>query len=146
MKEDEKILKFLNNTCSIAVIGMKDNDYEISYRVSEYLSTQGYEIYPVNPKKAGKEALGRKFSVKVSEIEEKIDLVQIFRRPEFLPAHASEILKMKQLPKYVWFQMGIYSHKAANMLEENGIEVIQDRCMFVEHRRLKNRLAEKDNG
>jgi hypothetical protein len=142
MKEDEKILKILKNTHSIAVIGMKDNDAEISYRVPEYLQTQGYDIFPVNPGKAGKEALGKKFFMKVSDITEKIDLVEVFRRSEFLEKHAEEILQIKQLPKYVWFQSGIYNDKAAKMLEEKGIEVVQDRCMFAEHKRLKSRFAE----
>ena len=140
MEKDEKILKFLKNTHSIAVIGMKDNDEEISYRVPEYLSAQGYEIYPVNPGKAGKEVLGKKFFAKVSDIEDNIDLVEVFRRSEFLAGHAGEILQMKHLPKYVWFQSGIYDDNAAKLLEEKGIEVIQDICMFAEHKRLKSRL------
>lgn len=140
MEEDEKIIKILKNTQSIAVIGMKDNDAEISFRVPEYLSTQGYEIYPVNPGKAGKTALGKNFSAKVSDIEEKIDLVEVFRRSEFLIKHTAEILQMKHLPKYAWFQSGIYDDSAAKLLEEKGIEVVQDRCMFAEHKRLKSRI------
>lgn len=140
MEEDEKLINILKNTRSIAVIGMKDNDAEISYRVPEYLSSQGYEIYPVNPGKTGRKALGKKFTAKVFEIKDKIDLVEIFRRSEFLTEHAKEILKMKPLPKYVWFQSGIYNDGAAKMLEEKGIEVVQDSCMLVEHKRLKNRI------
>lgn len=138
--ENEKIHEILKNTRTIAVIGMKDGDSEIAFRVPEYLKSSGYEIYPVNPGKAGKEALGKEFKAKVFEIEDKIDLVEIFRRSEFLKEHALEILKMKPLPKYVWFQSGIYDDEAAKMLEEKGIDVIQDRCMMVEHRRFKTRL------
>lgn len=140
MEEDEKLINILKNTRSIAVIGMKDNDAEISYRVPEYLSSQGYEIYPVNPGKTGRKALGKEFTAKVFEIKDKIDLVEIFRRSEFLTEHAKEILKMKPMPKYVWFQSGIYNDGAAKMLEEKGIEVVQDSCMLVEHKRLKNRI------
>lgn len=139
--ENEKILEMLKNTRTIAVIGMKDGGAEIAFHVPEYLKSSGYEIYPVNPGKAGKEALGKKFTAKVFEIEDKIDLVEIFRRSEFLKEHAQEILKMKPLPKYVWFQSGIYDDEAAKMLEEKGIDVIQDRCMMVEHRRFKTRLS-----
>ena len=146
MKEDDKLIKILRNTRSIAVIGMKDNDAEVSFRVPEYLKSQGYEIYPVNPGKIGKQALGKDFSQKVSDIEEKIDLVEVFRRSKFLVEHAGEILQMKQLPKYVWFQSGIYNDEAAIMLEENGIEVVQDKCMLVEHRRLKNKILNTDKG
>ena len=76
------------------------------------------------------------------EIEDKIDLVEIFRRSELLLEHAEEILKMTPLPKYVWFQSGIYNDEAAKMLEEKGIDVIQDKCMMVEHRRFKTRLSD----
>lgn len=146
MKEEEKLLKILRNTRSIAVIGMKDNNKEVSFRVPVYLKSQGYEIYPVNPKKTGKQALGKDFSSKVCNIEAKIDLVEIFRRSKFLVEHAGEILQMKKLPKYVWFQSGIHNKEAAKMLEENGIEVIQDKCMLVEHRRLKNKILNTDKG
>jgi len=146
MEEDEKLIKILKNTRSIAVIGMKDNDTEVSFRVPEYLKSQGYDIYPVNPGKMGKQALDRDFYLKVSDIEAKIDLVEVFRRSEFLIQHAHEILQMQQLPKYVWFQSGIYNDEAAKMLEDSGIEVVQDKCMLVEHRRLKNKILNTDKG
>ncbi|MFI5212309.1 MAG: CoA-binding protein, partial [Ignavibacteria bacterium] len=69
-------------------------------------------------------------------ITEKIDLVNIFRRPDYLVSHAKEILLMNPLPKYVWFQLGIYNDEAAKMLEEKGIQVIQNRCIMVEHANL----------
>ncbi len=135
-KDDkEKVLEMLKNSKTIAVIGMKDNELETAYKVPYYLSKHGYEIFPVNPKMAGNEAFGRKFTAKVNEIKEKIDLVNIFRRPEFLIEHAREILKMKPLPKYVWFQLGIVNNEAAKMLEDKGIKVIQDECIMVEHSR-----------
>jgi len=139
--KNEKILEIFKNTRTIAVIGMKDGDAEVSFRVPEYLKESGYDIYPVNPGKTGREALGKKFRAKVFEIKEKIDLVEIFRRSEFIVEHAKEIMKMKPLPKYVWFQSGIYNDEAAKMLEEKGIGVIQDRCMLVEHKRFKTRIA-----
>ncbi len=145
MDDDAKILRFLKKTRSIAVIGLKDNDAEVSYRVASYLKSQGYDIFPVNPGRIGKEALGRKFTSKVNEIDEKIDLVEIFRRPEFLEAHAEEILEMKNKPAFVWFQSGIVNDKAAARLEQSGIEVIQDRCMFIEHKRLKHRISGRSN-
>lgn len=140
MKEDKKIIKILSKTYSIAVIGMKDDKNEVSYSVPEYLNSQGYEIFPVNPLRFGKTALGKEFFVKVYDIKEKIDLVEIFRRSEFLTEHAGEILQMNPLPKYVWFQSGIYDDNAAKMLEEKGIEVVQDKCMMVEYKRLRNKI------
>lgn len=132
----ELIEEIFKNTRTIAVIGMKD-DRSDAFTVPEYLFKNGYIIYPVNPTRIGKEALGKKFKNTVDEITDQIDLVEIFRRPEFIPAHVKEILSMKPRPKYVWFQLGIENDDAAGELEREGIKVVQNACMLVEHRHLK---------
>jgi len=129
----EKVLEMLKNSKTIAVIGMKDNEIETAYRIPYYMSKNGYKIYPVNPKNEGKKALGEIFVSKVDNIKVPIDLVDIFRRPEYLAEHAKEILNMNPLPKYVWFQLGIVNDEAAAMLEKRGIKVIQDECIMIEH-------------
>lgn len=129
----QKVLEILKNSKTIAVIGMKDSEIETAYRIPYYMSKHGYKIYPVNPKNKGKKALGEKFVSKVDELSVPIDLVDIFRRPEFLVDHAKEILNMNPLPKYVWFQLGIVNDEAARLLEEKGLKVIQDECIMVEH-------------
>ena len=129
------IEEIFRNTKTIAVIGMKD-DKSDAYTVPAYLNKQGYKIYPVNPTRTGKTALGEKFVDNVTQLKDKIDLVEIFRRPDFIPAHVKEILKMKPLPKYVWFQLGIENEEAGEELEKAGIKVIQNACMYVEHRAL----------
>lgn len=131
------IKEILNTAHTIAVIGMKDGVNEDAYRIPHYMSTKGYKIYPVNPRKTGKIVLGEPFVAKVTDLKEKIDLVDIFRRPEFLLTHAKEILAMKPLPKYVWFQLGIVNDEAARQLDKAGIKVVQDRCLLVEHRKYK---------
>jgi uncharacterized protein len=128
--------EMLKNSKSIAVIGFKEGEFETAYKVTYYMYLHGYEIYGVNPKLNGKEFFGNTAVENVNEIKENIDLVNIFRRPEFLEMHAAEILKMNPLPKYVWFQLGIYNDKAAAMLESKGIKVIQNRCIMVEHANL----------
>lgn len=131
------IKEILDNTKTIAVIGMKDDINHDAYRIPLYMTQHGFEIFPVNPVKKGRHALGKIFVEKVSDITEKIDLVDIFRRPEFIPAHVEEILSMNPLPKYVWFQLGIINDDAAAELEKNGIKVVQDKCLMVEHRKYK---------
>jgi hypothetical protein len=133
----ELIEEIFKNTKTIAVIGMKD-DRSDAFTVPEYLHRNGYIIYPVNPTRFGKSVSGKKFVNRVDEIEDEIDLVEIFRRPEFIPEHVKEILKMKSCPKYVWFQLGIENDSAAEELEKEGIKVVQDACMLVEHRNLRN--------
>lgn len=132
------IKEIFENVKTIAVIGMKDRAGD-AYGVPAYLSTVGYKIYPVNPTRIGKKVHGKPFVEKVTDIKEKIDLVQIFRRPEFINAHAKEILAMEPRPKYVWFQLGIENDEAAGELEKAGIKVVQNACMLVEHKTLKYR-------
>lgn len=130
------IEEIFKNTKTIAVLGMKD-DKSDAFTVPEYLHKNGYKIYPVNPTRLGKAVLGEKFVSKVTDIKDKIDLVEIFRRPDFLPGHAQEILKMDPPPKYVWFQLGIENGETAAELEKAGIKVVQNACMLVEHRNLR---------
>ena len=131
-----ELKKLFDKTHTIGVIGMKIDEAEDAYRIPLYLRDHGYKIYPVNPKFKGQNALGEKFAAKVNEIKNKIDLVEIFRKPEFIPAHVKEILTLNPLPKYVWFQLGIVNDEAAEKLRESGIVVVQDKCMLVEHRKL----------
>ena len=130
------IKEILENTKTIAVIGMKDDTFETAYKVPFYMHEQGYRIYPVNPMRTGKSVLDEEFYDKVTGIKAQIDLVNIFRRPEFITGHVKEILSMNPLPKYVWFQLGIYNDDAAKELEKHGIEVVQNRCIMVEHSKL----------
>lgn len=130
-------VEMLKNSQTIAVIGIKANSDETSQKVSKYMQKHGYRIIPVNPRLEGKTLLGEAAYSKVDEIFDKVDLVNIFRRPEYLQEHALEILKMSQLPKYVWFQLGIYNDKAAAILQNAGIKVVQNRCIMVEHANMK---------
>ena len=130
MKLTEEMLK---NTKSIAVIGIKEDEWETAYKVPYYMSVHGYMIFPVNPKLKGKVLFDEEVKDKVNHLIDPIDMVNIFRRPEYLEEHALEILQMQPFPKYVWFQLGIYNDNAAKMLEEKGIKVVQNRCIMVEH-------------
>jgi hypothetical protein len=132
----ELIEEIFRNTKTIAVVGMKE-DRSDAFTVPEYLHKNGYKIYPVNPTRLGKAVLGEKFVGKVTDLKDEIDLVEIFRRPEFLPGHAKEILLMNPMPRYVWFQLGIENGEAAAELEKAGIKVVQNACMLVEHRNLR---------
>ena len=132
----DKIREMLENSKTIAVIGMKRDDFEEAYKIPLYMKEHGYVIFAVNPTKAGQEIWDSVFYDKLDDIKEQIDLVDIFRRPEFLVEHAKEILRLNPLPKYVWFQLGIYNDEAAKMLEDAGIKVVQNRCIMVEHTRL----------
>jgi len=132
----DEIKEILGKVKNIAVIGVKNGTEDDAYKIPYYMSIHGYNIFPVNLKLAGEILFNNPVVAKVNELITPIDLVNIFRNPKYLLAHAQEILLMKPLPKYVWFQLGIYSDEAAGLLEENGIQVVQNRCIMVEHSNL----------
>lgn len=129
---DEKIREILTQTTTIAVVGLSPNPSRASYSVANYLKNKNYRIIPVNPKHP--EVLGEKSYPNLSDIPEKIDLVDIFRRPEHIPPIVDEAIKIKA--KVIWMQSGIVNQDAAQKAKEAGLEVVMDRCMYVEHCRL----------
>ena len=101
-----------------------------------YLAGRGYRVLGVNPTLAGESVLGTRIVGTLADLESPADVIDVFRRPEFLTGHAREILSLPWKPQAVWFQLGIRNDEAAQMLARAGIRVVQDRCMMPEHRRL----------
>ena len=130
----EKILKLLESAGTVAVIGIKDHPSEDAFRVPQYLQHAGYHISPVNPKLAS--VLDEPCCANLADIEIEIDIVNMFRASEHIPGHVDEILALDPSPKAVWMQLGIHDGPSARRLRDAGIEVIQDRCIMVDHRRL----------
>lgn len=124
-----RILKFRN----IAVVGMSKNEEKPAHFVPKYLIDHGYNVIPVNP--TVNEILGKKSYPTVSEIPENVDVVDIFRRSEDVPAVVNDAITKKGL-KVIWMQSGIYNEAAERKAIENGIDVVFNRCMMVEHRHL----------
>ncbi len=118
----------------VAVLGAHDDPARAAYYVPEYLRAHGYRIVPVNPALAGRTLFGEPVRASLAEIAEPVDLVDVFRRAESLPAHLSEFLAMTPLPKVVWLQLGISHGEVARALEARGVQVVQDRCIMVDHR------------
>lgn len=133
-RSDEEIRALLERVRTIAVLGMKTGETEDAWRVPRYMAEQGYRIVPVNPKLD--RALGREAHASLAEVAERVDLVNVFRASQHVPAHVDEILALSPRPRAVWLQLGIRSEAAAERLEGAGIAVVQDRCLMVEHRRL----------
>ncbi|MFP6641539.1 MAG: CoA-binding protein, partial [Myxococcota bacterium] len=136
-RADHKMKRLFEETRTIAVVGIKDGPLDDAYRVPEYMRDQGYTIIPVNPKIT--QVLGIKAHPSLGEIPSEllpIDVVNLFRASEHLPAHVEEILSLSPRPNAVWTQLGIHDSPSAKRLRAAGIEVIQDRCIMVDHRRL----------
>ena len=129
---DAEIRKFYGLK-NIAVVGMSKNEGKAANYVPKYLIDLGYNVIPVNP--TANEIMGRKSYPQVSSVPEKIDIVDIFRPSEDVPAVVQDAIK-KDGVKVIWMQEGIYSPEAERMAKEKGIEVVYNRCMLAEHMRL----------
>jgi uncharacterized protein len=129
------IRRVIESTRRIAVLGIKEGDHRPAYFVPEYAQRVGYEIVPVPiyyPDAT--EMLGEKVYRTVSAIPGEIDMVNVFRRSEDIPAHLDDIIAKR--PRSVWFQLGIVNNEAAERLARAGIDVVQDRCLLVELKRI----------
>jgi predicted CoA-binding protein len=129
-----ELQEILEQAHSVAVVGIKDLESEDAYRIPQYLQAHGYHIVPVNPKLD--RVLGQPVHASLRDVDEPIDVVNLFRATEHIPGHVDEILGMRPRPKGVWMQLGIHHGQAAARLRAAGITVVQDRCIMVEHRRL----------
>lgn len=125
----EEIGNLLKKSKRIAVVGLSDNPERTSYMVSKAMQDAGYEIIPVNPK--ADEILGEKAVASLKDIEGHVDIVNIFRRSEFLPEIAREFAEMDA--EIFWAQLGVANEEAYHFLKEKGYTVIMDRCIKVEH-------------
>ena len=132
MGEAEKIAELLRSAKRIAVVGLSNNPMRISYAVSEYMQSQGYRVIPVNP--MIRASLGEKAYATLREVPEKIDIVNLFRRSEFVPEVVEEAIRLK-VPA-IWMQEGVVHEEAAKNARAAGIFVVMDRCLLKEHRRL----------
>jgi predicted CoA-binding protein len=121
---------------TVAVLGVKAQAGQAAHYVPAYLAAHGYRILPVNPTLAGQTLFGRPVVARLADLDEPADVIEVFRRPEYLPGHAGEILALPWRPAVVWFQLGIRNDEAAERLARANIRVVQDRCMMPEHRRL----------
>ena len=127
---NDEIGQLLKKSRTIAVVGLSDSPLRPSYGVSAYMQSQGYRIIPVNPVIRG--ALGEKAVASLADVKEKIDIVDVFRRSEFVPAVVDEAIRL-QVPA-IWMQEGVIHEQAAAKARQAGIFVVMDRCILKEHR------------
>jgi len=136
VQDDAELTRIFREARTVAVLGAKGEASEPAYYVPAYLKARGYRVLPVNPTRSGERILGEPVVATLADLPGPVDVIDVFRRPEFLPGHAREILQLPWKPAVVWFQLGIRHDAAAAELAGAGIRVVQDRCMMPEHRRL----------
>lgn len=129
----DEIKDIFRSVKTIAVIGLSPDETKDSNRVAKYLQSVGYKIVPVYPK--GDIILGEQVYRSLSEIPFEIDLVNVFRKPEFVSVVVDEALQRGDV-KIVWTQKGIVNNQAAQKAKENGLRVVQNHCTMVEHRNM----------
>lgn len=118
----------------VAVLGAHPDASRPAHYVPAYLTAMGYTVLPVNPMCVGQILFDHRVVGELSEIDQPVDVVDVFRRSELLPGHLQEILAMRPLPRWVWLQAGVRHDEVARELESHGIAVVQDRCMLADHR------------
>jgi len=130
---DEEIREIFASSKIIAVVGLSDKHDRDSYKVAAYLQEQGYWIIPVNPKI--RETLGEKAYKDLKEVPEKIDVVLIFRHADVVGEIIKEALAIEA--KVVWMQEGIVNNVEADRAREAGLQVVMDKCMMKEHKKME---------
>ena len=126
------ILELLRASKTIAVVGLSNKRMRPSYGVSQYMQRAGYRIIPVNPQE--QEVLGEKAYARLEDIPEHVDIVDVFRRSEFVPEIVESAIRIGA--GSVWLQEGVIHEEAAGRARKAGLFVVQDRCILKEHRRL----------
>jgi len=132
MPDTDSVRELLRSAHLIAVVGLSSKRSRPSYGVSQYMQRAGYRIIPVNPNEA--EVLGEHACANIEAVAEKIDIVNIFRRSEFVPDIVEQAIRVGA--SAVWMQEGVVHEEAAARARAAGLTVIMDRCILKEHRRL----------
>ena len=129
---DQQIKDLLQKAHTIAVVGLSSSRLRASYGVSQYMQSAGYRIIPVNPNEG--EVLGEKSYARLEDVPEKIDVVDVFRRSEFVPEIVDAAIRVGA--RAIWLQDGVVDEAAAQRARDAGLFVVMDDCILREHRRL----------
>ncbi len=133
----DPILGILKKYKTIAIVGLSSNPSRPSYGVGEYMQSRGYRIIPVNPNE--REVLGEKSYARLEDVPEKVEFVDVFRRVEEVPAVTESAIRAGA--KVLWMQLGIENAEAAERARAAGMIVVEDACVFVEHRKRATQLG-----
>jgi predicted CoA-binding protein len=134
----DPIFDILTKYKSIAVVGLSSNPVRPSYAVTEYMQSSGYHIIPVNPNET--DVLGEPSYARLEDAPQKIEIVDVFRRPEEVPSVVDSAIRVGA--KVVWMQLGIANEAAARKAQAAGLTVVMDACMLVEHKKRKRNLPQ----
>jgi predicted CoA-binding protein len=137
---DAFLRTILKRTKRIAVVGVSMNPVRPSYYVARYLGLKGFDVVPVNPIHAGERLFGSVVQARLSDIDRPVDMVDIFRRSEAVPAITDEALEVFPDLRTLWMQIGVENAEAAAKAQARGVDVVQNRCPKIEYQRLFGEL------
>ncbi len=137
---DAFLRDILTRTKVVAIVGVSMNPVRPSYYVARYLSLKGYRVIPVNPGHAGATLFGEDVRASLRDIGEPVDMVDVFRRSDAVPAVVDEALEVLPALRTIWMQIGVSHDEAAARARARGVDVVQDRCPKIEYQRLFGEL------
>ncbi|WP_322889647.1 MULTISPECIES: CoA-binding protein [unclassified Yoonia] len=140
MISDDTLRTIFKRTRTIAVVGVSANPVRPSYFVARYLGLKGFRVIPVNPGLAGERLFGETVYASLADIPDDVDMVDIFRKPDAVPALVDEALARWPKLQTIWMQIGVTHPEAAAAAEARGVTVVQDRCPKIEYQRLFGEL------
>ncbi len=140
MYSDQLLKDVLNRMKTVAVVGVSANPVRPSYFVARYLSRKGIRVVPVNPGLAGQELFGETVYATLYDIPFDVDMVEVFRRSDAVPAIVDEALARWSDLQTIWLQIGVEHADAAEVAQARGVTVIQNRCPKIEYQRLFGEL------
>lgn len=135
--EENYIKTILSEVKTIALLGASANPARPSNQVLKFLLSAGYIVIPINPGLAGSYIENQKTYASLAEIDASIDMVDIFRNNEAVPAIVEECLQLKPLPKVIWMQIGVENFKSAKQAEDKNIKIVMNRCPKIEIDKLR---------
>lgn len=134
--DDSYLTDVLKSVKTIALVGASPNPSRPSHGVMGFLLSKGYHVIPVNPGQAGKSILGQKVYARLADIEDPLDMIDVFRASEYVGEVVDDALALPMRPKVIWTQLAVRDDIAASRAEEGGISVVMDRCPAIEYPRL----------
>jgi predicted CoA-binding protein len=132
ISDDAELRRILSAAKTVATVGVSSSEEKPSFGIFKYLAEHGYDMIPVNP--SASEIQGRKTYADLTSINQKVDVVQVFRKPEDVPPIVAQAIQIGA--KVVWMQEGVVNEEAARQAEAAGLQVVMNRCMRETHRRL----------
>ena len=126
----DKPIDILRNVNSIALVGISSKEERDSYKVMKFLIERGYKVFPVNPNEEGKYILGRKCYKNLTDIDDEVDMVDVFRKKEFVYDVTMEAIEINA--KVLWTQLDIFCQDSANLAKDAGLTVVMNKCPKIE--------------